>query len=113
MQVQRPLDLAQLDAVASPLHHPVPAADIREPLDWIPPDDVPGVVPAHSIELEKDRDRFLRTVPVAGEHRRPTDVQQTFFTWRHRTPVVVQHEGAAVGAGKADRVGRLTLRRYD
>ena len=82
MQIQRPLDLAELDAKASPLDHPIPAPHVSETLASHPADDVAGVVPADAVANVKRPGVFLRTIPVAGRNRRAADVQQAFFARR-------------------------------
>ena len=76
VKVERALDLAKLDTVASALHHPIAPPDVEIPVGGIPADDVAGVVPAQAVAIQKHRAVDLRPVPVALEHRRTADVQQ-------------------------------------
>ena len=52
-QVERPLDLAELNAVAAPLDHPVTASDVDVALGRNPADDVPGVIPGRAVAFEE------------------------------------------------------------
>ena len=61
MLIQPALDLAELDAVAAALDHPVAAADVDVAVVRGLAHDVAGVVPALAVALEKESRRSWRS----------------------------------------------------
>src|SRR5688500_6158463 len=102
MTIKAGFDLAELDPIATPLHHTITPANVDIVAIGRLDHDITGPVPTGAVQIPEGAPTLLRQVLITSHHRRTGDAQLPPLARFYLAAFLVQNSGLQMLAGLAD-----------